>query len=112
MVNFEKIFICNTLVENYVISEIIKSYHNSGLEPYIYYYRDKDGKEIDIVMERDGILYPAEIKKTAMPDKRLTRVFNVLDKPPIQRGMGAVICMSDKLSAFDSNNLIISVGML
>lgn len=101
-----------TLVENYVISEIIKSYHNSGLEPYIYYYRDKDGKEIDIVMERDGILYPAEIKKTAMPDKRLTRVFNVLDKPPIQRGMGAVICMSDKLNAFDSNNLIVPVGML
>lgn len=100
------------LVENYVISEIIKSYHNSGLEPYIYYYRDKDGKEIDIVMERDGILYPAEIKKTAMPDKRLTRVFNVLDKPPIQRGMCAVICMSDKLSAFDINNLIVPVGML
>lgn len=102
----------SALVENYVISEIIKSYHNSGLEPYIYYYRNKDGKEIDIVMERDGILYPAEIKKTAMPDKRLTRVFNVLDKPPIQRGMGAVICMSDKLSAFDSNNLIVPIGML
>ena len=58
------------------------------------------------------MLCPIEIKKTALPDKRLTKVFNVIDKPPLRRGTGAVICINDKLSAFDSSNIIVPVGML
>ncbi len=100
------------LVENYAVSEIMKGYLNAGLEPYMYYYRDKDGKEIDLILERDGVLCPIEIKKTALPDKRLTKVFNVIDKPPLRKGTGAVICINDKLSAFDSSNIIVPVGML
>lgn len=97
------------ILENFVVSEIVKSWRNSGMEPYIYYYRDKDTKEIDIIMERDGMLFPIEIKKTALPDKKLTKVFNILDKSPLERGTGAVICICDKLSAFDSRNLIVPV---
>ena len=100
------------LVENYAVSEIMKGYLNAGLEPYMYYYRDKDGKEIDLILERDGVLCPIEIKKTALPDKRLTKVFNVINKPPLRRGTGAVICINDRLSAFDNSNIIVPVGML
>ena len=100
------------LVENYAVSEIMKGYLNAGLEPYMYYYRDKDGKEIDLILERDGVICPIEIKKTALPDKRLTKVFNVIDKPPLRRGTGAVICINDRLSAFDNSNIIVPVGML
>ncbi len=100
------------LLENYAVSEIMKSYQNSGLEPYLYFYRDRDAKEIDIVMERDGSLYPLEIKKTASPDKRLTRAFGAIEKSPLRRGTGAVLCMSDKLSAFDRDNLIIPIWMI
>ena len=71
--------------------------------------RDKDTKEIDSLLEDSGRLYPMEIKKTAMPDKRLTRVFGVIDMATLERGTGAVLCTSDRLSAFDSENLIVPV---
>ena len=55
------------ILENYVISEIMKSYTNNGLEAICHYYRDKDCKEIDIVLEGGGELHPIEINKTASP---------------------------------------------
>ena len=98
--------------ENYVVSEVAKSYLNCGVEPYMYYYRDKDMKEIDIVLEHDGILNPIEIKKTANPGTELTRVFAVLDKGAVPRGNGAIICMKPELSAIDRNNFIVPIWMI
>ena len=100
------------LLENYTVSEIMKSYQNAGREPYLYFYRDRDAKEIDVILEGDGKLCPLEIKKTATPDKRLTRVFGVIDKAPLQRGTGAVLCMADHFSAFDHDNLIVPIWMI
>ena len=97
------------ILENFVVSEIVKSYQNSGLEPFIYYYRDKDNKEIDILLERNGMLYPLEVKKTMMPDKRWTNVFSVLDKTNLQRSTGGILCLSDKFTAFNRDNLIIPI---
>lgn len=97
------------ILENFVVSEIVKSYQNCGREPFIYYYRDKDTKEIDILMEDSGKLYPMEIKKTATPQSQLTRVFGVIDKATLERGTGAVLCTTDRLSAFDSQNLIVPI---
>jgi predicted AAA+ superfamily ATPase len=99
-------------LENFAVSEIVKSYYNAGLEPFVYYYRDRDNKEIDLTLERDGTLFPLEIKKTAAPESRLTRVFASLDKAPLRRGTGAVLCMAEKLSAFDNANLIIPIRLL
>jgi len=89
------------LLENYTVSEIMKSYQNCGLEPYLYYYRDRDAKEIDVIIEGDGKLCPLEIKKTATPDKRIIKTFGVIDKSPIEVGTSAVLCMAESLSAFD-----------
>ena len=95
------------LYENYVVSEIIKSYCHHAKTPYLYYYRDKDAKEIDLLIEADGKLHPVEIKKTAHPEKRMTAAFSVIDKAPLQRGTGAVICLAEGLSAFDRDTLIV-----
>lgn len=100
------------LLENYTISEIVKGYQNSGLEPYLYFYRDRDATEIDLIIEGDGVLCPIEIKKTATPDKRIIRTFSVIDKAPLRLGTGAVLCMIDRLGAFDRNNLIIPIWMI
>ena len=81
------------VLENYVVAEIMKTYLNSGKEPFMYYYRDKDSKEIDIVLEHDGVLNPIEIKKTSNPGTELTRVIGLLDKSSTPRSKGAVICM-------------------
>lgn len=100
------------LLENFVVSEIMKSYQNAGLEPYLYFYRDRDSKEIDVIIEGDGKLCPLEIKKTATPDKRIIRAFGVIDKSPLQIGTGAVLCMAEQFGAFDRDNLIVPIWMI
>ena len=100
------------LLENYTVAEIIKTYQNAGQEPFLYYYRDKDAREIDLILERDGKLFPIEIKKMASPPKKLTKVFVLIDKSPLQRGTGAILCMADQLGAFDQNNLIVPISLI
>ncbi|MBD5130156.1 MAG: ATP-binding protein [Ruminococcaceae bacterium] len=100
------------LLENFAVSEIMKSYQNAGLEPYIYFYRDRDAKEIDVVIEGDGKLCPLEIKKTATPDKRIFKTFGVLDKASMEIGTGAVLCMAEQLGAFDRENLIVPIWVI
>lgn len=97
------------LLENFTVSEILKGYQNAGREPYLYFYRDRDAKEIDVIMEGDGKLCPLEIKKTATPDKRIIRTFGVIDKSPLQLGTGAVLCMAEQFGAFDRDNLIVPI---
>ena len=100
------------LLENYTVAEIIKTYQNAGQEPFLYYYRDKDAREIDLILERDRKLFPIEIKKMASPPKKLTKVFDLIDKSPLQRGTGAILCMADQLGAFDQNNLIVPISLI
>ena len=97
------------VLENYVVSEIAKTWLNSGKEPYMYYYRDKDAKEIDVILEHDGILNPIEIKKTSNPGTELTRVFSLLDRASVPRGKGAVVCMKPKVGVIDRENYIVPV---
>jgi len=100
------------ILENYVVSEIRKSYLNSGKAPFMYYYRDKDAREIDIVLEQNGELNPIEIKKSANPAPEILRSFSVLEKTGLNRGKGAVICMKMELSAFNQENFIVPVWLL
>ncbi len=100
------------ILENYVVAEIRKTYLNCGIEPYLYYYRDKDAKEIDIVIEHDGVLNPIEIKKTSNPGSELTKVFKLLDKASVPRSKGAVVCMKQELGAIDRENYIVPIWLI
>lgn len=100
------------ILENYVVAEIRKTYLNCGKDPYMYYYRDKDAREIDIILEHDGVLNPIEIKKSANPGSELIKVFKLLDKSSAKRSKGAVVCMKPELSAIDRENYIIPVWMI
>ena len=100
------------ILENFTVSEIMKSYQNAGLEPYINYYRDRDSKEIDVIIEGDGKLCPLEIKKTASPDRRITNTFKIIDKSPLSLGTSAVLCLADTLGAFDRDNLIVPIWLI
>jgi predicted AAA+ superfamily ATPase len=95
--------------ETFVISEILKSYSNRGLDYryFVSYYRGKDKKkvkkngetaweeaEIDFIIEQDGVLYPVEIKQNSTVTADMTAAFRVLDDiPEKKRGIGAVVCM-------------------
>lgn len=90
----------------------MKTYHNSAKECYMWYYRDKNNNEVDLIIESDGILHPMEIKRTANPGSELTRAFKILDNSSVPRGTGAVLCMRQDLSAINSDNYIIPIWMI
>ena len=81
--------------ETFVVGEILKSHFNSGREPNIYYYRDIDKKEIDLLMIGAGQVYPIEIKKAKTPFEP-DRNFSVLDKLGLKVMPGLVLCMADE----------------
>lgn len=99
-------------LETWVVSEILKSWWHNGKRAPLYYYRDKDTKEIDVLLHQDGTLYPIEIKKSANPDKHAVRHFKVLEtlKQPI--GAGAVISLAPMRLPISESVERIPVGML
>lgn len=100
------------ILENYVVSELLKSYHNDAKECLLWYYRDKSSNEIDMVIESDGMLHPLEIKRYVNPGSELLNAFNLLDKASVPRGTGAILCMRPKLSAVDADNFIVPIWMI
>jgi uncharacterized protein len=100
------------ILENYIVAEIRKSYLNSGKEIYMYYYRDKDQAEIDLILEYDGGLHPIEIKKSSNPNSVMVKNFEILRKSSLPVGLGAIVCMKDSVTALDSKTLIVPVWCL
>ncbi|MEY3182348.1 MAG: hypothetical protein RLZ35_333 [Pseudomonadota bacterium] len=84
------------ILETYVFTEILKSYWHNGKEAYFNFYRDKDDKEIDLIINQNNTLYPIEIKKTANPSANAPRNFNFLSKLKQNIGHGLVICLIER----------------
>lgn len=110
--------------ETYVVSEIYKSFINVGMVPPLYYYRDSNTREIDLIIWQDGTLYPVEIKKTSNP-AGATRHFNVLNPVASESsfdemsrhlkmniGTGSVICLANNLRPIDKNNWAVPVWLI
>ncbi len=100
------------ILENYAVAELRKAWLNNAKDCPIYYYRNKDMKEIDVIIEADGELHPIEIKKSTNPGTELLSAFSVLDKGTVKRGAGAILCLRENLSAIDRNNFIIPISMI
>ena len=98
--------------ENYVISELLRHYTYGRSKFNLNFYRDNKMKEIDLVIEENGVLHPVEIKKTASPDKSAIKAFSVLKSAERQVGTGAVICMSDMVLPLDESNFILPSGII
>lgn len=100
------------ILETWMLSEIIKSYWHHGLTPPLYFYRDKDQKEIDLLIEQDNTLYPVEFKKTASPSQSASRHFPVLERLDKPVGHGAVICLRETDVPLSQSVDAIPVGYL
>ncbi len=98
--------------ETFVVSEIVKSYLNAGKRAPIFYYRDSDQKEIDLIIEENGVLYPIEIKKSSNPKRNANKHFKVLEKTGKVCGMGSIICMADDLIPVNNETWAVPVWMI
>jgi len=100
------------ILETFVISEILKSYWHNGKTAPLYFYRDKDKEEIDLLIVDGDTIYPIEIKKTANPDKSSIRHFRVLDKLKKTVGEGSVICLTLTMLPITGNINAVPIGYL
>jgi len=98
--------------ETFVVSEILKSYANDGvLDPPLYFYRDKEQNEIDLLIQRDQTIHPIEIKKSADPRATDIKSFSVLDKiPGINRGPGGLVCLYERPVPLTGNDMAIPLA--
>ncbi len=83
-------------LETWAVSEILKSWWHHGKQAPVFFYRDKDKKEIDVLIHLDGTLYPVEIKKTSRPDKDATRHFRTIERMKQPVGPGCVLALVPK----------------
>ena len=99
--------------ETFIISEILKSYYNNGTEPALYYYRDKDGKEIDLLIMENGALHPLEIKMTTTPKREDVTVLKVLKAVKnLKIGTGGLICADTALGILDKDRYSIPAAFI
>lgn len=93
-------------LENFVISEIVKSYNARGLKLNLSCYRDKEKHEIDLVLYKNNKLYPFEIKKTASPNNAMISSFRYLEASKKVIGTGGIICLYDTLVKLDKKIIL------
>lgn len=99
------------IFETYVVSEILKSYYNHGKEPNLYYYRDIDQKEIDLLLIEGDKIYPIEIKKSKSPSNP-NKNFDVLNKFNLKIMPGIILCMCDELMPYNKNCWLCPISLI
>lgn len=102
------------IFETYIITEIIKSFTNNGLDAkkHLYYYRDNNGKEIDLLIINNNVVYPIEIKKSANPGASAIKHFDIVKKFEMEVGNGGVVCMKENLFPIDKDNNYIPIELI
>lgn len=98
--------------ENYVVMELVKNYAYAKAKANLTYYRDSNAKEIDIFAEENNQIHPLEIKKSANPDRREVKKYELLDKAALARGSGGIICMCEEVLPIDSKNCFIPCNLI
>jgi predicted AAA+ superfamily ATPase len=100
------------ILETWIMAEILKSWWHNGLTPSFYFYRDKDQKEVDLLIVKDNVIHPVEFKKSASPGRDSVRHFASLKKLGIPIGPGGVICLAQQYLPLTEKNSIIPVHVL
>lgn len=105
----------NEFFATWVVMEIYKSYTNNGLVPPLYYLRNFNGKELDLIIYENGIAYPVAISKSTLPNKML-KTFAILtlvaNDAQIKIGEGAIICFADGLIKASENISYVPAWMI
>jgi predicted AAA+ superfamily ATPase len=100
------------ILETYALCELLKSWWYRGKKPLLYYYRDKDQREIDFLLVQDQILYPLEIKKSASPKREWVGHFSALSRLKRQVGEGGVLCLCKQMMPLTETANAIPIGMI
>ncbi|MBD5548576.1 MAG: ATP-binding protein [Lachnospiraceae bacterium] len=98
--------------ENHVVMELVKHFAYAKSKANLTYYRDSNTKEIDVFVEENDNIHPLEIKKSALPDRREIKKYELLDKAMLTRGDGGIICMCEEVIPIDQKNCFIPCNLI
>ena len=98
--------------KNHVITELMKHYSYSQDNAGMFYYRDSNAQEIDLLVERGNTIHPFQIKKSALPDRREIRKFAILSKTSAKLGSGGILCMCEEPVPIDADNCFIPCNLI
>lgn len=98
--------------ENHVVLDLLKTYASAKTSANLSYYRDSNAKEIDVFAEENNRIHPLEIKRSANPDRREVKKFELLDKASLERGCGGIVCMCEEVIPTDERNCFIPCNLL
>ena len=98
--------------ENYDVMELLKNFAYSSSKVNMTYYRDSNAKEIDIFVGENNVIHPLEIKKSANPDKREVKKYQLLDKAKLVRGNGGIVCMCEEVIPIDEKDCFIPCNLI
>jgi len=100
------------ILETHVLCEFLKSWWHRGKTPQLYYYRDRDGTEVDFLFQQDQVFYPAEVKKTASPRRELAEPFKALGRLQKPIGEGSVLCLCKQIMPLAQDVDAVPVGII
>ncbi len=101
-----------SILETFIFTELLKSYWHNGKQAPFYYYRDKNKKEIDLLIIQDEKVYPLEFKRTASPNKQMASSFQLLERLNLLVQKGGIICFVDNLLPISSTCEAIPIWLL
>jgi hypothetical protein len=101
-----------SILETYTLSEILKSYWHSGESPAIYFYRDKEKREVDLILEENGKLYPLEIKQKSNPNMDDIKNFSALSQFKKEIASGGVLCTAPTYLPLGKNDYTIPISYI
>ncbi len=102
--------VSGAILETWILVEILKSWWHRGKSAPFFFYRDKDKKEIDLLIVRDEVIHPLEFKKSASPGRESVRHFGTLARLDRPIGPGGVICLAESSLPLGEGVVTIPVG--
>ncbi len=108
----QKSFLKGRFFETFIFNEIRKSFMNDGIRQELYYYRDSDQNEVDLILLVDGVLSCVEIKTGQAFNASSTKAFKKLEGTRYERGKNAIICTADKISILNDGTLLLPLSSI
>jgi hypothetical protein len=101
-----------TILETFVFAEVLKSWWSAGKQPQLFYYRDKEGREIDLLIMQDRKIHPVEVKKAGSPRPDATASLAALDRLKSSIGPAAIVCLCRERLPIQEGGMAVPLGML
>lgn len=108
----ERSFLKGRFFETFIINEIRKSFMNSGIMQELYYYRDSEQNEVDLILIRNGEISCVEIKSGQNFNASSTKGFKKLEASKLEHAKNAIICTVDKVSILNDGTLLLPISSI